>query len=282
MATPAAQYLRMSTDYQEYSLLNQAAAISRYAALHDFHIVSTYSDEARSGLLLRERPELQRLLQDVMSKQQGYRVILVYDVSRWGRFQDMDEAAYYEFICKEAGVPVHYCQEAFLNDGAMANLIIKWLKRMMAGEYSRELSEKVYQGLRRIASNGFHTGSVAGYGMKRLLVSADREPKQILEVCERKNLATDRVILTPGPAQEVACVREIFRLFTQKGMKPESIAKELNRRKIPYTGLSRAAWYGGMVRRSSSSPHKEKEQISLQQESRNGSDTLSNNSYRLR
>ena len=37
--------------------------------------------------------------------------ILVYYVSRWGSFQDTDESAHYEFACKSAGVPVHYCAE---------------------------------------------------------------------------------------------------------------------------------------------------------------------------
>ena len=56
----AAQYLRMSTEHQQYSLDNQSAAIGAYAAAHDFQIVETYSDEARSGLRLAElqdRPE---------------------------------------------------------------------------------------------------------------------------------------------------------------------------------------------------------------------------------
>jgi len=41
----------------------------------------------------------------------AYKAILVYDVSRWGPFQDNDEAAHYEFLCKSTGVPVHYCAE---------------------------------------------------------------------------------------------------------------------------------------------------------------------------
>ena len=50
MLTPAAQYLRMSTDQQQYSLPNQAAAIAQYAERHGFNVVTTYKDEGRSGL----------------------------------------------------------------------------------------------------------------------------------------------------------------------------------------------------------------------------------------
>jgi hypothetical protein len=55
----------------------------------------------------------------------------VYDVSRWGRFQDSDEAAHYEFVCKTAGAPVHYCAEMFANDGTLLSTIMKALKRAM-------------------------------------------------------------------------------------------------------------------------------------------------------
>lgn len=69
-----------------------------------------------------------------------FNFILVYDVSRWGRFQDADESAYYEYICKRAGINVAYCAEQFENDGSPVSTIVKGVKRAMAGEYSRELS----------------------------------------------------------------------------------------------------------------------------------------------
>ena len=84
--------------------------------------------------------------------------ILVYDVSRWGRFQDTDEPAHYEFLCKSAGVPIHYCAETFANDGTFAGLIMKTLKRTMAGEYSRELGVRILAGQKRLADLGFKQG----------------------------------------------------------------------------------------------------------------------------
>jgi len=131
---PAAQYLRMATEHQQYSLENQSTAIQKYADAHGFEIVRTYSDVAKSGVALKRRAGLRQLLQDVVSGNTGFRAILVYDVSRWGRFQDTDESAHYEFVCKSAGVPVHYCAETFANDGSLPSLIMKALKRTMAGE----------------------------------------------------------------------------------------------------------------------------------------------------
>ncbi len=84
---PVAQYLRMSTTHQKYSLDHQRVALARYASEHKMEIIRTYSDPGCSGLELAHRPGLRQLLQDVVSKP-PFRAVVVYDVSRWGRFQD--------------------------------------------------------------------------------------------------------------------------------------------------------------------------------------------------
>jgi hypothetical protein len=48
------------------------------------------------------------------------------------------------------GVRVIYCAEQFDNDGATVAAIVKGVKRAMAGEYSRELSAKVFAGQCRL------------------------------------------------------------------------------------------------------------------------------------
>lgn len=244
----AAQYLRMSTEHQLYSFENQSAAIKGYAETHGFCVLQTYSDAARSGLVLRNRAGLRQLLQDVVGKP-TYQAILVYDVSRWGRFLDADESAHYEFICKSAGVPVHYCAESFANDGSLPSVIMKSLKRVMAGEYSRELSVKVYEGSKHISQLGFKTGGIAGYGLRRMLVSADRQPKLELTYGQRKNIRDDRVILVPGPEEEVNCIREIFQMYAEEHKLPITIARELNRRGIKCAGLKRTEWDSGVISR---------------------------------
>src|SRR6478735_11181854 len=114
-ALRAAQYVRMSTEFQRYSPQNQAAAIAAYAQQKNFTIVRTYMDEGRSGLRIKGRAGLIELIDDVQSGRADFDHVLVYDVSRWGRFQDVDESAYYEFLCKRNGVQVEYCAELFTN-----------------------------------------------------------------------------------------------------------------------------------------------------------------------
>jgi DNA invertase Pin-like site-specific DNA recombinase len=244
---PAAQYLRMSTDYQQYSLENQADAIARYAADHGFAVVRTYSDAARSGLSLKNRDGLKQLLKDVVEGDVEFRAILVYDVSRWGRFQDTDEAAHYEYLCKSSGVPVYYCAETFTNDGSLSGLILKALKRTMAGEYSRELSVKVRSGLARLAGLGYKAGGTPPYGLRRLLLDSQGHRKQLLHSGERKNLTTERVILVPGPRREIAVVRRIFGEFADHGRSLNRIATGLNTDGIPFLGGAR--WNASTVTR---------------------------------
>jgi DNA invertase Pin-like site-specific DNA recombinase len=146
----AAQYVRMSRDHQKYSTLNQEDAIAAYAANRGLTIVSTYKDDGKSGLNIERRGALKRLIEDVKARRADFEFILVYDISRWGRFQDTDESAYYEFICKDAGIQVLYCAEQFENDGSLASDLHKTARRGMAGEFSRDLSTKVFVGLCRI------------------------------------------------------------------------------------------------------------------------------------
>lgn len=242
---PVAQYLRKSTDHQQYSLENQADVIARYAMEHNFQIVKTYSDPARSGLHLKNRPSLKRLLGDVVCGRFPFRAILVYDVTRWGRFQDADESAHYEYLCKLSGAPVHYCAEMFPNDGSISALLMKALKRGMAGEYSRELSVKVRAGLFRLARMGYKLGGHAPYGLRRQLLDSQGRPKQILADGERKSVTNERVVLVPGTPEEVAVVQRIFQEFVNDHRSLRSIADRLNRDGIPFLGGRR--WCAGTI-----------------------------------
>jgi len=154
-ANCAAVYVRMSTEHQQYSTSNQRDVILAYANLRGLEIVKDYSDDGKSGLNIEGRDSLAQMIRDVEEGKADYSTILVYDVSRWGRFQDADESAHYEFVCRRAGVSVHYCAEQFENDGTPVSTIIKGVKRMMAGEYSRELSTKVFQGACRLVTLGW-------------------------------------------------------------------------------------------------------------------------------
>ncbi|CAB5300240.1 hypothetical protein IST455A_05519 [Burkholderia multivorans] len=241
----AAAYVRMSTEHQQYSTENQQDVILAFAAARNLEIVKIYADEGKSGLRLEGRDQLKALLRDVESGQANYSVILVYDVSRWGRFQDPDESASYEIRCKQAGVRVLYCAEQFENDGSAVSSIIKNVKRTMAGEYSRELSVKVHAGQMRLIQRGVRQGGPAGYGLRRMLIDHTGVHKAELKPGEHKSIQTDRVILVPGPAEETDTVRWIYRAFVEDGLTESEIASLLNREgKLTDRGT---AWTRGTV-----------------------------------
>lgn len=229
----AAQYVRMSTDYQRYSIENQAATIAAYAQLHGLAIVRTYRDDGETDLKLKNRAGLIKLLDDVQSGHADFRHILVYDVSRWGRFQDTDESAHYEYLCKKAGIKVAYCAEQFDNNGSLLSSIVKNLKRVMAAEFSRELSAKVHAGQLRQAALGFRQGGPVGYGLRRELIDQNRLSKGYLERGQEKSLKTDHVVLRLGPESEIAVIQRIFREYVEDRKSQEEIVRRLNREGVP-------------------------------------------------
>jgi DNA invertase Pin-like site-specific DNA recombinase len=187
-----------------------------------------YSDEGKSGLNIQGRDSLAQMIRDVQEGKAEYTFILVYDVSRWGRFQDADESAYYEYICRRAGVSVHYCAEQFENDGSPMSSVMKTMKRTMAGEYSRELSTKVFQGACRLIQLGYKQGGTAGFGLRRMLIDQSGQRKAMLKMGEQKSIQTDRVVLVRGPEEEIKIVRWIFQAFIGEGKIESEIAVILN------------------------------------------------------
>lgn len=228
----AATYVRMSTDHQKYSTDNQFAEISAYAKRRGFEIVRTYADEGKSGLRVDGRDSFQQLLADIENGNADFEAILVYDVSRWGRFQDPNEASHYVWLCKSAGITVHFCAEQIENDGSMGSSIVTTVKQVMAGEYSRELSVKVFKGQCRLITLGYRQGGPPGFGLRRMLVDEHGEHKGLLDRGEHKSIATDRVVLVEGPEDEISLVREIYRQFVDEQRSERQIADWLNTKGI--------------------------------------------------
>ena len=229
---PVAAYVRMSTDHQKYSPENQIAELERYAEAHGMDIVRHYVDAGKSGLQVDGRIAMEQLIDDVTDGRTDYETLLVYDVSRWGRFQDPDEAAYFEQHLRRNGIHVEYSAEQFTNDGSPVSTVIKSMKRVMAGEYSRELSAKVFAGQCRLIRLGYRQGGVAGYGLRRMRIDQAGKRLGVLGPGEYKSLQTDRVILVPGPRDEVKTVRWMYRAFVKRGKREREIADELNRRGV--------------------------------------------------
>ncbi|ELY4327628.1 recombinase family protein [Cronobacter sakazakii] len=229
-----AQYLRMSTDHQQYSLHNQSEYIKDYAEKNNMEIAYTYDDAGKSGVSIIGRHSLQQLLSDVEKKKIDIQAVLFYDVSRFGRFQNSDEAAYYSFLFERNGVDLIYCSEPIpTKDFPLESSVILNIKRSSAAYHSRNLSEKVFIGQVNLIKLGYHQGGTAGYGLRRLLVDENGIAKEILGFRKRKSIQTDRVILIPGPKNEIKIVNSIYDLFIDDNMPEFIIAERLNEQNIP-------------------------------------------------
>lgn len=240
---PAAQYVRMSTDRQDFSIEMQTLAIAEYAEKHGYEIVRTYADAGISGLDISNRPALRALLADVVTGTPDYGAVLVYDISRWGRFQNPDQAAHYEFICVEAGIPVHYCAEPFANDGSPASGLLKSMKRLMAAEFSRELAYKTKSAKEGLRDLGYWTNGAPGYGLRRQAVTRSGRALKICQYGERNPHLKSRCILVHGPPEEVATVRRIYRLYIQDQLSFSEIATHLNRDGLRAENGREWRWY---------------------------------------
>jgi len=233
LAKRAAAYVRMSTERQNYSIQHQKIAIGEYAHRHDITIVRTYADSGKSGLRVEGRAGLRSLLDDVGAGKADFGTILVYDVSRWGRFQDADESAYYEFICRRAGIAVIYCAEPFAEDDSPMAAVLKSLKRLMASEYSRELSAKVFAAQSNFTLMGFKQGGNAGYGLRRVALDVAGHQRAELRPGERKVAQTDRVVLGLGSPEEAMVVSAIYDWYLRLKLGEKRIAAMLNLAEIP-------------------------------------------------
>ncbi|MBL5899307.1 recombinase family protein [Lelliottia amnigena] len=228
-----AQYLRMSTDHQQYSLHNQSEYIKNYAEKNNMEIAYTYDDAGKSGVSIVGRHSLQQLLSDVEQKKINIQAVLFYDVSRFGRFQNSDEAAYYSFLFERNGVDLIYCSEPIpTKEFPLESSVILNIKRSSAAYHSRNLSEKVFIGQVNLIKRGYHQGGMAGYGLRRLLVDENDIAKEILNFRKRKSIQTDRVILIPGPKIEIQIVNKIYDLFIDHHVPEFIITEKLNEQNI--------------------------------------------------
>lgn len=236
----AAQYLRMSTERQDYSLTYQADVIATYALAAEYEVVQTFKDEGISGVGIEKRAGLQALVKAVVGGEADFEVVLVYDVSRWGRFQNPDQAAHYEFLCAEAGVCIEYCAETFANDATPTAALLKHIKRAMAAEYSRELSEKVRKAQRGLKAEGFWMGASPAYGLRREAIGSDGSRLGLLNTGQYNPYPGAHTRLALGPQSEQDTVREAFLLYQKKGATFVSVARELNSQGRP--SLDKGPW----------------------------------------
>ena len=233
----AVAYYRHSAEIgQENSVEIQQDNVVAFAKKHDIEIIHEFADRGKSGLNAEGRPAFNEMMEWVRARD-DFVLVLVLDVSRWGRFQDTDLSAHYESICTQHGKQVIYTHIGFGRDeDRLINQLRKSIDRYQSAEYSRTLSKKVFEGAAKVAHQGYRPGGPPPYGFHRLMLDENKQPDRILQPGQRKAIQNGRVVLVPGEAGQVEIVQEIFVLFVEKGFDERQIAGHLNSKGIPSPG----------------------------------------------
>jgi len=243
----AVAYYRHSAEIgQENSVEIQQDNVRAFADRHDIEIINEFADRGKSGLNAEGRPAFNEMMAWVRTRD-DFALILVLDVSRWGRFQDTDLSAHYESLCTQQGKQVIYTNIGFTRDeDRLINQLRKSIDRYQSAEYSRTLSTKVFEGAAKVAHQGYRPGGTPPYGFHRMMLDENKEPDRILHPGQRKAIQNGRVVLVPGDTNQVEIVQEVFLLFVEKGFNERQIAGHLNARNVPSPGGVR--WSEATVR----------------------------------
>lgn len=228
----AVAYYRHSAEIgQENSVEIQQDNIRAFAKKHGLEIIQEFADRGKSGLNAEGRPAFNELM-DAARTRDDFKYVLVLDVSRWGRFQDIDLSALYKAQCTQHGKVVVYTNIGFVKEDALIHSLRESIDRYQAAETSRVLSKKVFEGCVKVAQQGYRPGGPPPYAFNRLMLNEHKQPDRVLLPGQRKAIQNGRVILVPGNTEHVGVVQEVFVLFVERKLDERQIAGVLNQRGI--------------------------------------------------
>ena len=242
-----AYYRHSAQDRQENSVPLQQERVRKWAEENGVDIIHEFADKGKSGLTAEGRDGFNDMMENWVRQRSDFDFVLCLDVSRWGRFQDIDLSATYSAECKKHHKEVVYTTIGRPKEGDPLYPVYVQFERFRAAQYSRDLSDRVFHGCMMISRQGYWAGGPPPYGMGRLLLSETRQPLQILAPGERKSIQNQRVTLAAGDEQAVETIRRIFREFTEDRRDEQAIADGLNRDGL--VSAKGGPWNEGKVRR---------------------------------
>lgn len=242
-----AYYRHSAQDRQENSVAIQQEQVRQWARANGVEIIEEFADRGKSGLTAEGRDGFNDMMENWVKKRTDFHFVLCLDVSRWGRFQDIDLSATYSADCKRHGKQVIYTTLGKPKPDDQLYQVYVQFERFRAAQYSKELSDKVFRGCVKISQQGYWAGGKPPFGFQRLLLSETRQPVQVLAPGQRKSIQNQRVTLTEGDEAQVQAVKRIFREFTQTLRTTNEIANGLNRDGVESPGGG--PWTSASVRR---------------------------------
>lgn len=196
-------YTRVSTIIQVdgFSLDAQEEEIRAYAKMRNINIVGKYSDEGKSGKNAEHRPAFNQMMKDIRNKKDNVRYVLVFKLSRFAR-NTSDTAKYLQELAS-FGVGLLGVKDGIDTSTATGKMIANIMGAVAEMELEN-IHEQTLAGRQQKARSGLWNGAQAPFGY---------------------SIVDKKLVICP---EEAEIVKEIFRLYTEKGQTIQYITKKLN------------------------------------------------------
>ena len=135
-ARAVAYYRHSAQDRQENSVSLQQEQVREWAEQNGVDIIQEFADRGKSGLTAEGRDGFTSMMEDWVTKRSDFQYVLCLDVSRWGRFQDIDLSATYSAECKKHGKVVVYTSLGKPREDDPLYPVYVQFERFRAAQYS--------------------------------------------------------------------------------------------------------------------------------------------------
>lgn len=223
----AVGYIRVSTEAQagerQTSLADQRAAIAALASRLGVTIGHVFEDAGLSGATMEYRPGMRALIAscEAASRRRGAPgYVFVLNDSRWGRFEQSEESAYWRVHLEKRGWRVRFAEHDDVQDETVRP-VLRAIVQSQATLYRKTLSANVQRGTRGQAEQGYWQAKAPFGYLRQVVYPTDRA--RILANNVPK-AGDEKLVLAPHP-DEAPIVQAIFTRYVAGG---ESLASLLD------------------------------------------------------
>jgi site-specific DNA recombinase len=162
--TPAAAYIRMSTDQQDASPERQRSEVATLAVSGDYEIVREYEDLGLTGTESANRPQFQQMLKDAAAGK--FRAILMCEQSRFSREDLFDVFAHWATL-KKAGVKIVTCQRGEMRFDDLGGIITAIVDQHAAHDESLKIAARSVSGKLALLNRGINAVGTRPFAFDR-------------------------------------------------------------------------------------------------------------------
>jgi DNA invertase Pin-like site-specific DNA recombinase len=138
-----AYYRQASQSKQDNSIAIQQKQVQTWAAENGLIIIKEFCDKGKSGLTAEGRPAFMDLIENWVKKRNDFKYILCLEITRWGRFIDINLSKKYSSACKLHNKKIIYTTLGARKD--RNGILIPKIDRTNILKYRRYLVKRLAQ-----------------------------------------------------------------------------------------------------------------------------------------